>query len=231
MSKPALDRNLTQKPRKAARLRVGHRTMLPDDIRPEDVRGRSTTEKLLPERPQEALEVARQIRHPWYRCQALSSVAEAVSSRADALRILAEALSAAREQAEPNRIVTVGTGPLRKLLELNPEAAAREVESLMHTALREEHGLRRLHALDFLLAAVVAHPSLRAQVAHPYLHTAQCCHGWRAERTIAFRSEHLAAFDLPLAHQLLAGRQPNRFVNKARQTLSSQFDQSKCRQQ
>ncbi len=172
MPKPAFDRNLAQKPRKAARLRVAHRTMLPDEIRPEDVGGRSATEKLLPERPQEALEVAR----------------------------------------------------------LNPEAAAREVESLIRTALREEHGLRRLDALDFLLAAVVAHPGLRAQVAHPYLHTAQCCHGWRAERIIAFRSEHLAAFDLPLAHQLLAGRQPNRFVNKARQTLSSQFDQSKCRQ-
>lgn len=193
-----------------------------DDVRPEDVGGRSAAEKLLPERPQEALEVARRIKHPWYRCQALSSVAEAVSSRTDAFRILAEALSAAREQAEPNRVVTVATWPLRTLLELNSEAAAREVESLIGTALREEHGLRRLHALDFLMAAVAAHPSLRAQVAHHYLHTAQSCHGWRAERILAFRSEHLAGFDLPLAHQLLAGRQANRFVNKARQTLSSQ---------
>lgn len=193
-----------------------------NDVRPEDVGGRSATEKLLPERPQEALAVARRINHPWYRCQALSSVAEAVSSRVDAVRILNEALSAAREQAEPNRVVTVATWPLRPLLELNSQAAAREVESLIGVALREEHGLRRLHALDFLLAAVAAHPSLRAQVAQHYLHTAQDCKGWRAERIIAFRAEHIGAYELPLAHQLLAGRQSNRFVKKAREALGSQ---------
>jgi len=191
------------------------------NVRPEDVAGRSATNRLLPERPQEALTIARKIRHPWYRCQALSSVASAVNSRADALLILNEALAAAREQSEPNRIVTVSSWPLRRLLELNPQAAEREVESLIGLALTEQHGLRRLHALDSLLTLVAANSNLRAQVAHPYLHTAQSCQGWRANRTIAFTAEHLAAYDLPLANQLLAGRQPNRFVNKARKVLAT----------
>jgi hypothetical protein len=199
--------------------------MSPDEIRPEDVRGRSTTQKLLPDRPQEALAVARGIKHPWYRCQALAFVAEAVNARFDAVLILDEALAAAHEQVEPNRVVTVATWPLRLLLDLSPQAAAREVESLIGIALREEHGLRRLDALDALLATVVQHPALRAQVAHHYLQTARDSHGWRTERIVGFRAQHIALHDFPLAQQLLAERQPNRFVNKARQALAAQSGQ------
>lgn len=191
-----------------------------DDVRSEDVAGRRATEKLLREHPQEALAVARRIRHPWYRCQALAAVADAADTTSHALRIITESLAAAYEQAEPNRIVTVATWPLRTLLELDPQAASQEVESLISIASLEQHGLRRLHALDFLISAVVTHPALRSAVARPYLHTAQHCNGWRAERIVAFRAQHIAAHDLSLAHQLLAGRQSNRFVNRARHTVA-----------
>jgi len=195
--------------------------MWSDAIEAADVAGRSTTAALLPERPREALAVARKIRHPWYRCQALTLVSEAVSADADALRIVDEARHAAREQVEPNRVVTVAMWPLRRLLELRPQAAGDEVRSLTNIALSERHGLRRLHALDSLLATVVAYPTLRHIVAEPYLHAARLCYGWRAERIVAFRAEDIALHDPTLAHLLLADRQSNRFTDRARRVIAA----------
>jgi hypothetical protein len=191
------------------------------DIQPEDVRGRSATDRLLPHSPADALKVARAIRHPWYRCQALSAVGNAIESRAEALRVLNESLSAAHEQAEPNRVVTVAAWPLRHLLRLDRVRTAKEVEELLGLASTEPHGLRRLHALDSLLGAVAEDPSLRGQVAEVYLNTAHNCSGWRTERTIAFMAQHLVALDPSLAKRLLAGRAPSRFVRHAIQAIEA----------
>ena len=191
------------------------------DIQPGDVRGRSATDRLMPHSPAEALKVARAIRHPWYRCQALSAVGNAIKPKAEALRVLSESLSAAHEQAEPNRVITVAAWPLRHLLRLDRVRTVAEVEKLLGLASSEPHGLRRLQALNSLLGAVAEDPALRGQVAEVYLATAHSCSGWRTERTIGFMAQYLVTLDPLLAKRLLAGRTPSRFVRQAMQAIEA----------
>src|SRR5688572_1353761 len=85
-------------------------------ITAEDVRGRARAGDLSLTDPREALKVARAIRHPWYRCQALSSVAEAWGTQGQKREVLEEALAVAAEQSEINRIVTVSAWPLHVMV-------------------------------------------------------------------------------------------------------------------
>lgn len=192
-----------------------------EPIQLEDVHGRSATARLLPHNPLEALKIARAIRHPWYRCQALSAVAASIRRRTDSIRLLQEALRAAREQEAPNRVITVASWPLRVLLPLDAPAAAKVAADLLARAETEPHGLRRLHALDALLGAVADDTNLREAVAASYKRTAGTCKGWRAERTICFRAQHLAVLDARLAQELLAGRVPSRYSRRAVQVIRS----------
>jgi len=180
-----------------------------DTIRPEDVKGRAETSRLLPHDPRSALKVARAIRHPWYRCQALTAVAEVQHSAP----LLMESLAAAYEQTEPNRIGSVASWPLRQLASLEPATAHAELEKLLSVVATEKHGLRRLHALERLFIAVASVPKLRHQALAAFIATANTCQGWRTERSVAFVAFYLAEFDLAAAEALLKSRVPNRFVN------------------
>ena len=195
-----------------------------DEVRPEDVRGRAATSRLLPHDPDGALAIARAIRHPWYRCQALTYVAEKAKSRNRSVELLHEAFAAPHEQSEPNRVVTVASWPLRHLVGIDQRAATREVETLLSLATSEPHPLRRLHALDAVLGAVSEEPQLLERVAETYLATAQLCFGWRADRTISFRAEAIAALDIGLAEQMLNSRKAYRFTNRARRVINSTTD-------
>ena len=190
-----------------------------EEVRPEDFGGRTATDLLLPHDPAGALATARAIHHPWYRCQALASVAEALTLKSDALHILGESLAAAHEQHEPNRVVTVASWPLRCLLKIDRNGAVKEVEALLSLAATESHGLRRLHALDALLGAIAQDAPLRERVAEPFLATADICFGWRAECAIALMAQCIATVDFRLAKRMIASRKPNRFINRARHAI------------
>ncbi len=181
-----------------------------DTIRPEDVKGRTETSRLLPDDPHSALKIARAIRHPWYRCQALAAVAEVHSS----VPLLIESFSAAYEQTEPNRIVSVASWPLRQLALREPAMAHVELEKLLRVAATEAHGLRRLHALERLFFAVASEPTLREQALAAFNAAAASCQGWRAERSAASVALYLAEFDVSQAEALLRSRVPSRFTNQ-----------------
>lgn len=136
------------------------------------VRKRSEVTKLLPDDSRKALSVARSIKHPWYRTQALSNVAQ-FKSGGEALAILEEAFAAASEQAEINRIVTVSSWPLRELVKIDAKRAQRHLERLLALATQEPHGLRRADALSAMLGVVF---STRAQSA--------CCAATRSNTAI-----------------------------------------------
>lgn len=193
-----------------------------ETIRPEDVKGRAETSRLLPHDPRSALKVARAIRHPWYRCQALTAVAEIQHSAP----LLMESLAAAYEQTEPNRIASVASWPLRRLASLEPATAYAETERLLSVVATEKHGLRRLHALEKLFVAVASVPELRHRVLAAFVATASACQGWRAERSVAFVASYLAKFDLIAADALLKSRAPNRFVNHALKSICRRQDQT-----
>jgi len=156
------------------------------EVKPEDVQGRAAVAKLLSSDRDEALRRARAIRHPWYRCQSLTYVAEAEKSRHTAIRLLQEALDAAREQTEANRIVSVASWPLRHLAKLDAAAARGITVELLRTISTEPHGLRRLDGLSRILWAVAESADLRHLVQPAFAHAVSESVGWRTERTVAF---------------------------------------------
>jgi hypothetical protein len=191
------------------------------EVKPEDVRGRAEVARLIPLDPDGALHKAREIRHPWYRCQSLAYVAEAQHSKSMALRLLKESLAAAYEQSEPNRIVSVASWPLRQLVKLDPVAASAQTKDLLRIISGEEHGLRRLDGITRILTAVVERPDLLELVKPAFVAALAASQGWRTERTVAFVVSLLASIDRPFAQSLVASRPPNRYVSSALKALQS----------
>lgn len=158
--------------------------MIDRSITDADVRGRAKADKLSLTDPQQALNVARAIRHPWYRCQALSRVAEVWGTRAQKIEVLEEALAVAGEQTEINRIVTVSAWPLRVMVGVAPNAMAAHLRRLVTLAETELHTLRRADALSALAFSVRTEPPLLAEVSSSLVNALLSGHGWRIDRLI-----------------------------------------------
>lgn len=122
-----------------------------------DVGGRGHVFAMAPDDPDGAATIARKIKPPWYRCQALSRGAK-FSSGAKRSALLKAAIEAAYEQSEPNRIVTVASWPVTVMAEASPAQAADVIRRLLGAAETERHNLRRAHALQ-ALARCASHPS------------------------------------------------------------------------
>jgi hypothetical protein len=155
------------------------------EITPQDVQGRARATKLAQADPARAAEAAYAIRHPWYRCQALASAAEAEPNRTRALKLLEDAFQAAEEQDEINRVVTVASWPLVPCLRLSPGLAEEKVHMYLRMAANEPHTLRRADALLAILVAVKDVPSLKSQVIPEIAEAVAHGRGWRIERIIA----------------------------------------------
>ena len=133
--------------------------MCESSISRSDVQGRSRVWELAPIDPDGAAVLARKIKHPWYRCQALARVAEC-SRGPRRSQLLAASILAAQEQSEPNRVVTVSSWPARVLAGSAPTEALSLVRQLVGTAELEVHNLRRAHALQALGASVADYRDL-----------------------------------------------------------------------
>ena len=155
------------------------------EITRDDVQGRARATDLAESDVDAAADAAYRIRHPWYRCQALTAVADAQPDKLRAMRLVGDAFRAAKEQDEINRIVTVASWPIRVCARLAPETAEAELRELLVTASREPHTLRRGDALLELLFAVKDYPALKAQVLPPLVESITSGRGWRIERLIA----------------------------------------------
>jgi hypothetical protein len=103
-----------------------------------DVAGRREAGMLARTDAPRALAVARAIRHPWYRCQALASVAEAMSAPAARDAALAEAVEAAFQQPEPNRVACAASWPLRVMARHGHAGVRRLVGSLLNVLAKSE---------------------------------------------------------------------------------------------
>jgi hypothetical protein len=158
--------------------------MRDDDIKPEDVRGRSRVEKLAPENLTEAINVARSIRHPWYRCQSLTKTAEHSQTLNQKLQLLHEAFDVAQLQEDINRAVTVSAGPLRVLALLAPQEAQTRIVALVGQVNHEPHTLRRADALFALASAVQNDKTLIELIIPSLFETLINGRGWRIDRLI-----------------------------------------------
>jgi hypothetical protein len=105
--------------------------------------------------PQRALELARSIKDPWFRCQALAMAAVHVQDRKIREQVVDEAFAAANELSDPNPIVTVSSWPLKALvLTGNPARVSAAVDRLLEIISTEGSPVRRADALRYLLGAV-----------------------------------------------------------------------------
>jgi hypothetical protein len=151
-----------------------------------------------------ALDIAQSIGDPWYRCQALSSVAERLEGQARS-KVLAEALDAALHANGPNRIVTVSSWPLRILSRIGAhDRVVTELGRLTALLDEEPHPVRRMDALMALLLAVLDGPastidSLRARL----LIAIRAAHGWKRDRHLEWLVEfHRTRGEPSLAQQM-----------------------------
>jgi len=159
-----------------------------------DVRGRAQVTRIAETDPKAALKLARKISHAWYRCQALTAAAERLNGK-EQMVALSAALAAAKEQDEPNRVVTVASWPVGVLASIKPELAAEWIAELVSIAETEPHNLRRSHALQFLAFVTSPYPELVEFVTPALAEALLGGHGPRIDRVIRdtfdiFRSTH-----------------------------------------
>ena len=134
----------------------------------------------------DALRTAREIDPPWYRAQALATVAAATPDARERRRLAEESFRVAEEQEEPNRVATVSSWPLAVLArDLPAEQIEAHVDRLAGLLDREPNPVRRCDAL-FMVAY-----HLRDVAPRPFLHAARRCaqaakggHGWKRDRNL-----------------------------------------------
>ncbi len=174
-------------------------------------------------KPLEALELAKQIDDPWFRCQALSIAAVHALDERARKRAIDEALSAANDLRQPNRAVTVSAWPVKALvLAGQMSSVASEVERLLGLISTEPSPVRRADALRFLLGAVSTAPGpVASRVAREF---ATACleplvngkRNTKGESNLETCLPGIACIDSKLAQGLLARLTPSRSERAAR---------------
>jgi hypothetical protein len=126
---------------------------------PNYTRDRDRVAQIAASRTEEALDLARTIDEPWFRCQALAFVAYHTADRAQKNRLLAESFAAALLAGDANRIVSVSSWPLKVLCKSGrTEKLTAETERLLEIISREPSPVQRSDALNTLLGALVSGP-------------------------------------------------------------------------
>ena len=167
--------------------------------------------------PHEALELARSIDDPWFRCQALSIVAVHVPDRRSRKGAIDEAFAAANELGEPNRVVTVSSWPVKALaLTGHMSSVSSEVERLLRVISVESSPVRRADALRYLLGGVsIAPADVASRVAREF--AAACVvplqsgkRNTKGESNLEVCLPAIARIDPVFAQSLLAKLAPSR---------------------
>lgn len=150
-----------------------------------------------------ALEFARKIESHWNRTQALAAVALHVSQKGGFLKIVKEAFEAARENRQPNRIVSCAAWAVRAITKRNDIDALPFVEELLEIIKREPNPVRRADALLFIYEAVYQRKELRCVVLDPLLQACQEMKSWKQPRILSDIALIVAIDDLPLANKII----------------------------
>ena len=136
-----------------------------------------------------ALEFARKIESSWNRAQALASVALHISQKAKFLKIIKEAFEAARENHQPNRIVSCAAWAVQVTTKRDDVDSLPFVEELLKIIGREPNPVRRADALLLVFEAVYYRKELRSVVLAPLL---QACEEMRSWKRPCILSDHRA---------------------------------------
>jgi hypothetical protein len=190
---------------------------------------RNRVASLAASQPQKALELARTIADPWFRCQALSIAAVHSTDRRAQGRAIKDAFASANELREPNRVVTVSSWPIKVLvLAGNNARVPHEVTRLLSVISTEASPVRRADALRYLLGSVSASTTAVARrVAGEF--AAACLAPLESGKRNAKGESHLeeclpaiAQIDRDLAERLILRLPPARSERAARGIKASQ---------
>ena len=183
---------------------------------PGDVTKRDLVGKLAGSEPDRALEIARSISGPWYRCQALAQVAWNLADQKLFKKVIEEALAAAYEQTEPNRVVSVASWAVRAMVKKGDRRLNTVVEELLQKIQRESNPVRQADALFFLFEAVYYEPSLRDMVLDALLSACEQMNSWKRPYVLSDVALVLATDDPKRASQIVELIGEGRWSRKTR---------------
>jgi hypothetical protein len=170
-----------------------------------------------------ALAEARSNPHPWYRCQSLSAVASEITNESRAESVLQEAMRAAREQQEPNRVVSVASWPISVYSRRGSRGIAVLVTELLQIISTEPNPIRRADALYLLLGAVLSDQALRDRVLPALLESCSAAHGWKSRRILQFTALAVARDSVETARDIIHRIPESRESRRAKRMLEESF--------
>jgi len=154
----------------------------------------------------------------------MAAVAGKTPDIAEAKRLLVLALAAAREQDEPNRVVTVASWPLSILTNLDRGQTQHHVAQLLCIIADEPNCIRRADALLALLSAVHKDEQLRRSVVTPLLGAIKESKGRKAPRILGLLCLLLAVHDRQYALDVLGIIPERREIRQARRLINAGED-------
>jgi hypothetical protein len=167
---------------------------------------RERVARLAPSDPVAALAIARKISGAWHRCQALAFVAQHLSDQKMRRNVLEEALKAADETAEPNRVVSVSAWPLNVALGIGlVEWFSKEMDRLLELLSSEPNAVKRQDALIVLVKQIVHMPDDQlSRILDMFTAASAEGHSWKIDYNLQWMAEllnerdHQAAVNLAL---------------------------------
>ena len=172
----------------------------------EDVGGRARVHELLKASDTNAaLKVARAIKHPWYRCQSLSNVAEHCEPLSEKRKLVHEAFRSAWKCENPNRIVTVAFWPFKVLADNGLASDIRQqLDPLLEILSGEPNPICRIDALAWLVAAFRNGPmDCFYRVLAQFEEGCRACKGWKGDYNLRFVAPLVDRVDPARAVELL----------------------------
>ncbi|MBA3711249.1 MAG: hypothetical protein H0W76_02235 [Pyrinomonadaceae bacterium] len=166
-----------------------------------------------------ALRFARNIEWDWYRCQSLARVAWHTKSKAKFMKIVNEALEAAREMSEPNRTVSCSAWIVRAMAQRDDIDILPVVKELLQIIEREPNPVCQADALLLLFEAISRKRELREVVLTPLLKACEAMRSWKKPRTLKYIALILAADDLPSANKVIEMIQKESIKRQAKEAI------------
>lgn len=182
---------------------------------------RNLVSQLAPSEPLKALEIARSISDPWYRCQSLAHVAWNLADGKHSEAAIGEALAAAYEHDEPNRVVTVASWAVRAMVKKSDRRLRSVVAGLLEKIPREPNPVRQADALAFLFEAVFYEPRLRELVLNALLRACEQMNSWKRPLILSNVALALAIDDPKRANQIIELIGEGRMSRKTRREMAT----------
>ncbi|HXQ69870.1 MAG TPA: hypothetical protein VN844_05265 [Pyrinomonadaceae bacterium] len=182
---------------------------------------RDVVGKLVGPEPVKALELARSIADPWYRCQSLAHVAWHLKDQLQSSKIIKEALTAAFELDQPNRIVSVASWAVRVMVKNGDQRLGLVVDELLDKIQLELNPIRQADALLFLFEAVYHEPQLRDRVLDPLLRACEQMKSWKRPRILSDIARVLAIDDPNRASQVVDTIGEGRYSRRTRSDIDA----------